>query len=53
MSSDYDASYLAPLSKIIKLSSALDIYMGSGIPLKIDLGLSAGGRVVYYLAPRI
>ncbi|MGC9009671.1 MAG: hypothetical protein ACP5I7_03550 [Sulfolobales archaeon] len=52
VSSDYDASYLAPLSKLIKLSSALDIYLGSGIPLKIDLGLSAGGRVVYYLAPR-
>ncbi len=52
VSSDYDVSYLAPLSKLIKLASTLDIYMGSGIPLKIDLGLSAGGRVIYYLAPR-
>ena len=52
VSSDYDASYLAPLSKLIKLSSSLEVNLGNNIPLKLDLGLSVGGKIIYYLAPR-
>jgi DNA polymerase III sliding clamp (beta) subunit (PCNA family) len=52
VSADYDASYLSPISKLVKISTAVDVWLGSGIPLKLEMGLTPSGKIIYYLAPR-
>lgn len=52
VSADYDSAYLSPVSKLVKISSGADLYMGSGMPLKLELTLPPSGKIVYYLAPR-
>ncbi len=49
----FDAEYLSKVSDILRLGSVADIKFGSEAPLTIDLSLSVGGRIQYYLAAKI
>ncbi|MEZ0290722.1 MAG: hypothetical protein ABWJ42_06510 [Sulfolobales archaeon] len=53
ISVDYDSSYLSPIAKLIKIASSVDVYLGSSMPLKLDMQTPLGGKIVFYLAPRV
>ncbi|MEM3831527.1 MAG: hypothetical protein QXU60_03580 [Sulfolobales archaeon] len=53
ISVDFDSSYLSPIAKLIKVSSSVEVYMGSGMPLKMEMQTPLGGKIVFYLAPRV
>ncbi|MEA2070066.1 MAG: proliferating cell nuclear antigen (pcna) [Asgard group archaeon] len=52
-SSMYSLSYLTDMTKAIKASELVMIAFSSSMPIQLEFPIIAGGKLTYYLAPRI
>lgn len=49
----YTLNYLADMIKVAKAADTVKLQLSTDMPLRIDFNLPGGGRVSYFLAPRI
>lgn len=52
-SATYTLNYLADMMKVAKAADTVKLQLSTDMPLRIDFNLPGGGRVSYFLAPRI
>ncbi|MCK5298202.1 MAG: DNA polymerase sliding clamp, partial [Candidatus Heimdallarchaeota archaeon] len=49
----YSLSYLSEMTKAIKASELVMIAFSASMPIQLEFPIVAGGKLTYYLAPRI
>ncbi|WXG43005.1 MAG: proliferating cell nuclear antigen (pcna) [Promethearchaeati archaeon SRVP18_Atabeyarchaeia-1] len=48
----YALNYLNDMMKASSISETASLQFSTNMPLRVDLGISSGGRITYFLAPR-
>lgn len=49
----YTVDYLSDISSAAQAAEELDFYFASAVPCKIDFTLPYGGKLIFYVAPRV